>query len=336
MATAVKSVTESAPRPQPNLLRASLVGALYVVLCLALVFFGLPFAWKATVGPWVGQHLGAFFDPIGMATLIVAAAVGLLYLGKVMADQTGSPPGLRAGVFSFVAFGLLLFLVTVWIGRIAEGWLGPTNRIGLGIMLAAAVAIVYFAIRYALGGGLEHYLIAFEQQGWFNARSYKPSQGRLVRRLTMAGIIVLVASGVWALDSNKSLRGDWKIRLPFTTDLMLPDHQLVATLLPDIRYTIPLLLLAGGLWLAWRAVNYPTFADFLIATEAELNKVSWTSRRRLIQDTVVVLVTLFLFTVFLLVVDQLWGWLLTRETLFGGIVPKPPAKQVKESKETSW
>src|SRR5262245_51645674 len=108
MATAVKSVTESAPRPQHNLLRASLVGALYVVLCLALVFFGLPYAWKATVGPWIADHLGGFFDPVGMGLLIVSAAVGLLYLGKVMADQTGSPAGLRAGVFSFVAFGLLL------------------------------------------------------------------------------------------------------------------------------------------------------------------------------------------------------------------------------------
>ena len=76
-----------------------------------------------------------------------------------------------------------------------------------------------------------------------------------------------------------------------------------------------LLLAAMGIWFAWRAVNFPTFADFLIATEAELNKVSWTSRKRLVQDTIVVLVTLFLFTIFLLVVDATWGWVLSRETL---------------------
>ena len=40
-----------------------------------------------------------------------------------------------------------------------------------------------------------------------------------------------------------------------------------------------------------------------IATEAEINKVSWTTRKRLIQDTTVVLVTVFLFTLFLFVVD---------------------------------
>jgi len=53
------------------------------------------------------------------------------------------------------------------------------------------------------------------------------------------------------------------------------------TLLPALRYTLPLLLLAASIWLAWRVVNFPPFADFLIATEAELNKVSWTTRPRL-------------------------------------------------------
>jgi len=74
-------------------------------------------------------------------------------------------------------------------------------------------------------------------------------------------------------------------------------------LLPHVRYTVPLLLLALTLWLAWRLVNYPPFGDFLIATEAELNKVSWTTRKRLFQDTIVVLVTLALMAGFLLIVD---------------------------------
>ena len=71
------------------------------------------------------------------------------------------------------------------------------------------------------------------------------------------------------------------------------------TLLPALHYTLPLLLLALSLWGAWRVVNFPPFADFLIATEAELNKVSWTTRPRLIQDTIVVLVTVFLMAMFL-------------------------------------
>jgi preprotein translocase SecE subunit len=78
------------------------------------------------------------------------------------------------------------------------------------------------------------------------------------------------------------------------------------TLLPALRYTLPLLLLAASIWLAWRVVNFPPFADFLIATEAELNKVSWTTRPRLIQDTIVVLVTVALLAIFLFLMDQTW------------------------------
>jgi preprotein translocase SecE subunit len=86
-------------------------------------------------------------------------------------------------------------------------------------------------------------------------------------------------------------------------------------LLPHVRFTIPLLLAALGLWLAYRAVNFAPFADFLIATEAEMNKVSWTTRRRLVQDTIVVLVCVILLTLFLFVVDILWGWILSSEPI---------------------
>src|SRR5437763_13756516 len=66
------------------------------------------------------------------------------------------------------------------------------------------------------------------------------------------------------------------------------------TLLPAVRFTVPLLLLLLTIWLAWRVVNLPTFGDFLIATEAELNKVSWTTPPRLWQATLVVLTTMLL------------------------------------------
>jgi preprotein translocase SecE subunit len=78
------------------------------------------------------------------------------------------------------------------------------------------------------------------------------------------------------------------------------------TLLPAIQFTVPLLLLAVSLWLAWRIVNMPLFADFLIATEAEMNKVSWTTQRRLVQDTIVVLVTLVVMSLYLLCMDLTW------------------------------
>jgi len=82
-------------------------------------------------------------------------------------------------------------------------------------------------------------------------------------------------------------------------------------LLPHVQYTLPLLLLGLALWVSWRIVNLPTFADFLIATEAEMNKVSWTTRKRLYQDTIVVLATMFLLAGYLFIVDQVWSHVLS-------------------------
>ena len=51
----------------------------------------------------------------------------------------------------------------------------------------------------------------------------------------------------------------------------------------------------------FRIVHFPPFAEFLIATEAEMNKVSWTNKDDLIRATTVVLVTVVLMAVFLFV-----------------------------------
>ena len=82
-------------------------------------------------------------------------------------------------------------------------------------------------------------------------------------------------------------------------------------LLPLVQYTLLFILAGASAWLAWRIVNYPAFADFLIATEAEMNKVSWTTRKKLVQDTIVVLITVFLMAVYLFAMDQVWVQLLS-------------------------
>ncbi len=78
------------------------------------------------------------------------------------------------------------------------------------------------------------------------------------------------------------------------------EEHVTLTLMPNVRYTLGLLLLPLlALWFAWRINNLPSFADFQIATEAEMNKVSWTTKKRLYQDTVVVLITVFMMAVYL-------------------------------------
>ena len=63
-------------------------------------------------------------------------------------------------------------------------------------------------------------------------------------------------------------------------------------------------------WIIFRIVHFPPFAEFLIATEAEMNKVSWTNKDDLIRATTVVLMTVVLMAVFLFVVDRLWTLIL--------------------------
>lgn len=106
------------------------------------------------------------------------------------------------------------------------------------------------------------------------------------------------------------------------------------TLLPDVMYTLPIILALSALWLSYRVVNYPTFADFLIATEAELNKVSWTTRRRLVQDTIVVLVTVFLLTTFLFLVDLLWSQVLSSKAI--GVLKVPDETDKAKEEEVPW
>jgi preprotein translocase SecE subunit len=95
-------------------------------------------------------------------------------------------------------------------------------------------------------------------------------------------------------------------------------------LLPDLRYTLPLLIIALTIWIGWRLVNMPAFADFLIATEAELNKVSWATKKKLYQDTIVVLVTVFLMAVYLFTMDQAWSHLLSWKQI--GVIVTPEDK----------
>jgi preprotein translocase subunit SecE len=115
---------------------------------------------------------------------------------------------------------------------------------------------------------------------------YKPLQGWYARLYTAIGLGVIVVLGVWRLEET------------------VRDYSNAT------RYGIPT---AVGLvlgWIIFRLVQFPPFVEFLIATEAEMNKVSWTSRDDLYRATSVVLTTVFLVAVFLFGVDWVWSNLL--------------------------
>ena len=69
---------------------------------------------------------------------------------------------------------------------------------------------------------------------------------------------------------------------------------------------VPLAVWALCCWIAFRAVNVPKFADFLISVEAELERIVWPTREQVAQATVVVLVVMFSLGIFLTIADLIW------------------------------
>ncbi|MHC4154160.1 MAG: preprotein translocase subunit SecE [Planctomycetota bacterium] len=73
------------------------------------------------------------------------------------------------------------------------------------------------------------------------------------------------------------------------------------------------LFIVSGLLIFW-LVNKPSVADFMIAAEGEIKKVSWSSRKEIAVSTFIVIVVVVVMAVLLgttdLVFFQLFSWLL--------------------------
>jgi preprotein translocase SecE subunit len=305
MSVAAPSVTETRSAAGPvSLWATGLVGGLYVLAALAVVFYAVPNLWQMGVATWLTPMFNSFMNASLRIVAQFAAAVGLIIFGLTLAGPN-PPKGIRGSIFLgistlFTAFFLLRALLMIG-DRIAN----QKFEVGYLFSLAFVGALAFLFVKFLASDRMPRWSIALESAGWFDVGQYKKNQGLRVRRLTILGLIILLGSGVYTMLHNNLLpAGDWKIAMPFSQPLML---------LPDARLSVPLILGAAIIWLSWRVVNYPMFADFLIATEAEINKVSWTPRARLIQDTIVVLITVFIITLFLFLIDIFWGWLLSRE-----------------------
>ena len=322
MATAVEtSAQPQAPSPPASLVTASLLGAVYVLAALAVVFYAVPALWEQYVFPTLSENKPADWFLWSMAEL--AVAVALIWFGTTLIGEH-PPQGIRGGIFlMLLALGLATALV-LWIGGSADGMFGQLFTAIVGAALLFGAFKLFTSTRGA------RWMVGLEEQGWFQTRSYKRVLGHKVRRLTSLGLLLLGATGVYALrPSTGFLPETWTVGIPFTQqDGATEGTMKTFALLKYAQYTLPLVLLGLVGWIAYRAVNVPTFAEFLIATEAEMNKVSWTSRKRLTQDTIVVLATTILMALFLLAVDLFWGWLLSSSWV-QVLPPKPTDKQGK-------
>jgi preprotein translocase subunit SecE len=131
---------------------------------------------------------------------------------------------------------------------------------------------------------------------------YKRNQGRLARQVTFAASAVILGLGVWRLAQILPLWFSGGVGSPWGGDAGV------------VRFLVPGLLLAAVIWVCYRLVNVPRFADFLIAVEAEMTKVSWPTGDEVARGSAVIIFLIFALAGILAAYDLFW-WFVLRYVL---------------------
>ena len=127
-------------------------------------------------------------------------------------------------------------------------------------------------------------------QELFSFGMYKRNQGRIARQATFGAFGLIVALGAWRLSQ-------------FLGGIASDYPEWSQTQQNIVHYVIPLAVLAVGLWASFRTVQIPSFAEFLISVENEMNKVSWPSRSELFRASLVVILVIFFLAAILFAYD---------------------------------
>jgi preprotein translocase SecE subunit len=128
---------------------------------------------------------------------------------------------------------------------------------------------------------------------------YKRGQGKYTRLCSAFAGAIIVGTGCWRLYHKL---GVWLAGMPRNSAMWA-------------ERMIPVCLFAVlGLFIFW-LVNKHSVADFMIAAEGEMKKVSWSSRQEIIVSTAIVIIVVILTALLLGVTDltfqAFFSWLLT-------------------------
>jgi preprotein translocase subunit SecE len=130
---------------------------------------------------------------------------------------------------------------------------------------------------------------------------YKRNQGRVARQATFAAVALIMGTGAW--------------RLSQIVTAMASGDASGAVDLGVVRFVVPAAMIAAAAWIAFRIVNIPRFAEFLIAVEAEMAKVSWPTGHEVFRSSVVVIFLIFFLAALLAGFDFFWWFLLHPQEL---------------------
>ncbi len=109
---------------------------------------------------------------------------------------------------------------------------------------------------------------------------YKRGHGYHTRLWTAVACLMLAAIGCYRLHSKLSLTGN-----------------------PWVQNLVPAIVWAVLAWVIYWVSNRPAAADFLVAAEGELKKVSWSSKQQVVTSTIIVIFVVMLMSVMLGFVD---------------------------------
>ncbi len=98
-----------------------------------------------------------------------------------------------------------------------------------------------------------------------NLKIYKRGQGKNSRLGTALILFAVVAAGCWKLYTKLQGTEPW------------------------VQTFVPVLVCAIFAAIVYWLSNKPTIADFLIAAEGEIKKVSWSSRKEIANSTLIVI-----------------------------------------------
>jgi preprotein translocase subunit SecE len=146
---------------------------------------------------------------------------------------------------------------------------------------------------------------------------YKHGQGYWTRLCT-----ALAAAAILLMTTNFL----WQNIPPYLHSALTPNNPTgaesiaVEAKVTHITMAICAAFLVLGAVLLWKIINKPTNVDFLIATDSEMKKVNWTSRKELIGSTKVVIFFMLIIAVVLFLVDVFFGYLF----YFMHVLKSPP------------
>ena len=145
---------------------------------------------------------------------------------------------------------------------------------------------------------------AEQQAGFFHI--YKSGQGYWTRMGTAVAALLLIAGTSYFLWQQVPV---W-IQGAFTPRDATPEQVRAAAITArNVTIGICAAVFVGMSALAWWLMNKPSNADFLIATDSEMKKVNWTSKKDLIGSTKVVIFFMFLIAFILFAIDIIFGYL---------------------------